>query len=406
MSVDERILKFREAIWAFTNNILPKISTELQPSVADIAWLIINHFFSPEDSEELYSKFQRIWGNRSVESNYHVELLAYCAWKIRLYLTFNQPEMAFSLFQQIAKTVVHKVANLKSELEKCCLPTSKYFPFPKIQENDVSLLYGIAETFRQTQKNLTLRLLANRLKTPFEELLLQLKRLEVVFGCMIAFEALGLYWLRAEVEINSFHGLQRLIERFKPLAYRCEIHDQFHNDDTTSFSVEFTYPIAQKKILFEWASENRIRLYRKVNEQIFQNFNVLYKEPWSPKDVTVVKPGIQTIFEYNIDVILLNKLILQIIDIYQKLVFFTESQKIDEINCLLPIHKIGSQLKTNVVVARQEATKLFQQRILIPYFYSNLLHFTPEVVLEGNEKILHDEAQAFLYARTEALQQF
>ncbi|MFX1514307.1 MAG: hypothetical protein ACFFCQ_17165 [Promethearchaeota archaeon] len=410
MSVDDRALKFREAVLIFIIKHLPKILPEVQPAVADMAWLIVNHFFSQEESKELFGKFQKIWELRSVESNYQIELLAYCAWKIRLYLTFDQPEKAFRLFQQITKILLYKGIALDAELEACCLPISKNFPFPKIPEKDILLLFGVSEAVKQTKGNLTLRMIMKQTKYGFEELIQRLQNFEMNFGCLVAFEALGLYWLRAEVEINSQNNLQPLIERFKPYVYHCEFHSPLKRsyepceDGFKRFSFEFAYPIAQKNTLFEWARKNQVQLFRKVNERIYQNFNVLYKEGWTPKDTTIVKPGSQITVDYNLNEIQLTKLVLQIIDVYQKVIFFSKGVEVDEVNCLLPIHRIGSELKTGVILARQETTKLFQQRILIPYFFSNLLVEPPEKIVEGTEFSLSDEAESFLYTRTETLQ--
>ncbi len=412
MSIDNRVLKFREAIWAFTANVLPKISPELRPAVADIAWLIANHFSSPEDSEELYTKFQKIWDNRSPEPNYRVELLAYCAWKIRLYLTFDQPKIAFRLFQQITKAILHKPTALVFELESCCLSSSNNFSIPKIPEEDISTLFGIGEACEQIKGNLTLNKLTKQMKIPLNELNSYLQKFEMAFGCMVAFEAIGLYWLRAEVQVNSFHHLQQLIERFKPLAYRCEVHGSLKRShegfdgDLIRFSTEFAYPIAQENKLTEWAGKNRVQLYRRINERIYQNFGVLYKERWTPKDIARAKYGFQTEFEYKTNEILLDKRLFQIVKTYITPIAFYKDMKVNELNCLLPFYKLALHLKTDVTGVHQEATKLFQKRILTPYFYSNLLHYSPEKILEGNQALLHDEAQGFLYARSEMLESF
>ncbi|MFX1511121.1 MAG: hypothetical protein ACFFCQ_00845 [Promethearchaeota archaeon] len=412
MRVDKRALKFRESLWTFTTTVLPKISPTLQPSIADIAWLIVNHFFTPVDNEELYLKYVKIWKNRPVESNPSVELLAICAWRIRLYLTYNQPEMAFKLFQQITKTVLHKRPFLDSELETCCLPTSKRFPLPKIPDSDISLLFDLGEILKQTKENLTLRTFTKQINIPFKELISHLQRLEMVFGNMVAFEALGLYWLRAEVKINSNRSVQPLIERFNPLAYRCELHSTLmkyqegHENNIERFSIEFAYPIDQEDVLFEWTIKNKIKLYRKIKEQLYQNFNVLYKDPWHPMDVARSKNAFLITFKHNLDRITLNKQLLQIIEIYQKIKIFSKGIEIDEADCLLPFHKLGAHLKMDVAKIYQKAPNFFQQQILTPYFYSRLLGYTPEKVVEGSESLLHDEGKTYLYARGESLQPF
>ncbi len=412
MRADKRALKFREVIWTFTTTVLPKIPPILQPSVADIAWIILNHYFTPADNEELYFKYEKIWKNRPIEPNNHVELLAICAWKMRLYLTYNQPEMAFKLFQQVTKTILHKGDTLDSELEACCLPTSERFPLPKIPDTDISLLFDLGETFKQAKENLTLRSITRKMNISLENLKTHLNKLEMVFGNMVAFEAFGLYWLRAEVEIDSNHSVQPLIERFKPLAYRCEVHSplvkshEVYDNDSTRFSVEFAYPIDQTHVLFEWAIQNKIKLFRRVKEMLYQNFNVLYRDPWHPMDIIPSRNAFLITFTHDLNRIALNKRLLQIIEVYQKLRIFSKGNEGDVADCLLPFHKLGAYLKMDVATVYQEAPTLFQKQILVPYFYSSFLGYTPEKVIEGNESILHDEAKGYLYARSEAIQPF
>jgi hypothetical protein len=411
MSVDDRFLKFREAIWVFTDKILPKIDPVLQPSLADIAWLMANHFFAPEDSKKLYLKIREIWRNRSLEPNYQIELLSLGAWKIRLLLTFNQQESAFKLFQYITKAVRYKKEELEAELEAVCLPSSDNFPLPKISEADIEFLFGIGRTCQQTQGNLTISHIAKQINLTKENVISYLQKLEMVFGCMISLNALDLFWIRAEIDIKSHQSYAQLIERFKPIAHRCEAHSSLLKSNKTTefqptrFSIEFLYPIKLKNTLKKWAIKNGVCIYYLTKQQLYQNFNILYNDPWNPQDVNQLKSkGFITIMENSSNILELSRPILQIIETYLKPVAFYEGRETEVVDCLLPFYKLGSHLKLQAEKAHQLAVKLFQQRILVPYVYSDLFFFTPEIILEGNEFLLHDEARRYLYARAEGLQ--
>ncbi len=413
MSAVKRVDKFREAIWLFVAKTLPKMPVELQPSLADMAWLMANHFFSPEVSQKLYLRLQKIWLNRSLESNNQVELLAYCAWKLQLYLTFNQPEIAFSLFQEIIKVIRYNDHKLETNLELCCIPNSKKFPLPRIPEEDMKFLFGISQACQQSQSNLTINYLANKMACSQKDLIWYLNKIKMVIGSLVAFEALGLYMLRVEIEISSNQNWPQLLERIKPIIYRCEAHTSpsktpKENDlYPTQLSMEFLYPISQEKPLFKWAARNKIRVLRKVEQYLYQNFNVLYKDQWDPLGTTRLKSkGSRTSIIITSNKLEVNKRLLRITETYLKPAAFLGNRKAETADCLLPFHRLGSYLKMREKWAHKTAAELFQKRILVPFLYSELLRFDPEFILEGEELTLQDKAKSYLYTRGEMLQPF
>ncbi len=407
MTINDRGAKIRDAIIIFIDKIIPRISPDLQPLLANLAWLMANHFFSPEASQELYLKLQRIWHDESLTTKEQTELLTYCAWKLRLYLTFNQPKTAFELFQHITKTVQYRENNLGDVLKVHCLPRSESFPLPKIPKEDIRFLFNVGELIQQTQSNLTVPRIADHINFSREETVSLLRKLEMVFGCMIAVEALGLYWIRAEINIPPYYNIMELVERFKPFAYRCEAHslpsklNKGSDFQPDRLSVRFLYPITCKNDLFSWARKNGVFLLRNVEEHLFQNFEVLNEERWHPLAVSPLKTNTQKIsIKYNANKTEVNQRVLQIVDTYLRPASFIGTGKIEPADFMLPLHRLGEYLKMGRSQAYQIVTTLFTQQILVPFFLSDLLLYTPDKILEIPEVLATDEARGYLYARS------
>ncbi|MFX1513612.1 MAG: hypothetical protein ACFFCQ_13595, partial [Promethearchaeota archaeon] len=100
----------------------------------------------------------------------------------------------------------------------------------------------------------------------------------------------------------------------------------------------------------------------------------------------------------------LSKPILQIIETYLKRATFSTANEPGTIAELIPFSKLGDLFGLREDWARQTASSLFNNKILVRYFLSHLLGFDPEILLEGDELSLHGNAQQYLYARRETLQ--
>ncbi len=414
MVKNDRDSNFRAALWTLTTKVIPQASPILQPSLTKIAQLLGNYLLSPEESEKLYHEIREIWLNEPLEIDRRINLLAYCAWKLRLYLTFDETDTAYQLFRKLIQLIRHDDPSI-DELEAIGFLDSESFPLPIIPGEDIEFLYIVAEACQQRKGTVTLKRLAEMTKYPIKNVISYLKKLEIVFGCLFASEALGLYDVRVEIDLHSNKQLLPLLEKFKPFAIRCEAHSPKQFSKTVSLSnftperlsVEFYYPVNQQDSLFAWAKRNNLKLHIRFEQHIYQNFNVYYRDAWHAKKLTRIKTdAFQTTIENRKERIELSKAHLQIIELYLKQAVFSTGKEQGTIDGLLPFSNLGEHLGLREDWARHTAANLFNQGILVRYSLSLLVGFWPEIILEGNELSLHEKAQQYLYARREKLQLF
>ncbi|MFX1513866.1 MAG: hypothetical protein ACFFCQ_14880, partial [Promethearchaeota archaeon] len=392
----------REAVWTFTNHIIPSAPLHLQESLLNIVWLMNNFFLSQEESEMLYLKIFEIWDSESLEIDQEKELLAWCAWKLRLYLLFDQKQTALHLFRELMKSVRRGIS--EQELLRLCSDSSTHFPLPKISEEDTKSLFRIAEVFQAKEGSITIKQLADLMHLTKGEVIDFLTKFEITFGCMVAAEALGLYHLYAEVEVQDLETLPQLLEYLKPFVIRCAILSglQQSPNNPRRLSFRFYYPIEKQDRLFDWAIKNKIRLYRQSERHIYQNFNVLLKEFWFEKKTTEMEEAsFQITLENSIDQIKLTRDILQIVETYLITTFFSKAQIPQKLNHLIPYSKLSDKLGLREEWSRHMAAKLFSKRVLVRYFYISHF-FRPSFLLKGPELVLHTEAKKYLYARLES----
>jgi hypothetical protein len=414
MAKSDRTSDFRAALWTLTTRVIPKASPVLQSSLSKIAQLLGNYILSPEESEKLYHEIREIWFNEPLEIDPRINLLAYCAWKLRLYLIFDQTESAYQLFKELIGQIRHSDPS-SEELEPICLPDSKRFPLPTIPVEHIEFLYTVAEACQQEHGSITIKKIAEMSAWTQQKVISYLNKLEMWFDCLVATEALGLYWVRAEIEIHSINIIPQLLHKFKPFTIRCEVHSpRKHSKSFTPsdfipqrFSVEFLYPIDRQRELLDWGRKNNLILYRLIEHNLYQNFNVFFNDQWHGKKTTrLLKDAFQTTIDYPKDRIEITKELLRIIEVYKTPAAFSKVRIKGTTDTLLPFADLGTQLGLRENWARQIASNLFKQGILVRYQISYPLSFTPEMLLDGEELALHVEAQRYLYARRETLQPF
>ncbi len=399
----DRLSDLRTALWKLTTDIIPQTPENLQPALANMVRLLGNHLLDPEESYKIFTEIREIWDIDSLELDPRINILALCTWKMRLYLIFNLAESAFQLFRRVMQ-VVRTGGPDYEELQFVARPHSAEFPFPLIPDEDIEFLNTVGYAI-QEYSDVSIRKLAKLSDLSQQKTLSRLKKFEMVFGYMVAVETLGLNWVRAEIELRSADRLSLLLEKFKPFAYRCELHSPNHEKlFPARFSVEFLYPVDQQKQLKEWGKRNNGQLYQQVGQHIYQNYNALNKGQWYDKETTQPKRGVhQSVLRNVHKQIKLTRDLLRVLESCRQGVRFRSDLVTENREKPAPDYQLRLQFMLKEDWMWKLAGNLFKQGILVPYFFSNLLLWRPEYVVEGDNLKFHTEGIKFLYARQETL---
>ncbi len=397
---------FKEALWTFTTKIIPSAPSHLQKSLLNIAWIMGNYSLSQEESEKLFFEIYEIWDKGSFKYEPRKELLAWCAWKLHVYLLFDQKEIAFQLFRQLMRTVRRGIS--EQDLNQLCSDSSTKFPLPRIPKEDIEFLYTLAKVCQSQRGGVTIRRLAGMQNLTHKKVEEYLTKFEITLGCIVAAEALGLYHLYVEVEIENEEKIYQFLELLKPFIIRSDFLSPLnqHLDGPKRISFRFHYPIEEKDQLFKWAIDNRVRLYRQIECHIYQNFNILHKESWHEKETSEEEQKIFHVTLINTkDQIEITEDIIRIIETYLIPTVFSKARVPATSDQLIPYKDLGILFGLREEQTRRMAARLFSNQILIRYFYSSIL-FSPSLMIEGPELELHTEAKKYLYARLESFLPF